>query len=146
MSESKESILRLMNEYCFAVDRGDFDGFAALFRRGSFEIEGDPGGPMVGAEAVRSMLDNVTLYDGQPLCKHVMTNVQIDVDEGGDTASAQCYLTVYQAVPPDFPLQPIFMGHYKDRFARGDDGWHFTHRLITAMLVGNLSRHRADMA
>jgi len=146
MSDAKEAILRLMNEYCFAVDRGDFDGFAALFSKGRFEIEGDPGGAMAGAEAVRAMLDHVTLYDGQPLCKHVMTNVQIDVDTSGDTATGQCYLTVYQSVPPDFPLQPIFMGHYRDCFSRDRDGWHFTHRLITSMLVGDLSHHRADMA
>lgn len=145
MSESKDAILALMNEYCFAVDRGDLDGFANLFSRGSFEIEGDPGGPMVGSDAVRAMLDNVTLYDGVPHSKHVMSNVQIEVDDSGDTASAQCYLTVFQAVP-DFPLQPIFMGHYRDKFARDENGWYFTHRLIGSILVGDLSRHRADMA
>ena len=146
MVDSKEAILELMNEYCFSVDRGDLDGFAGLFEKGSFEIEGDPNGPLVGAQAVRGMLDNVTLYDGQTHTKHVMSNVQINIDEAGNSAAAQCYLTVYQAVPPDFPLQPIFIGHYRDRFARDNAGWHFTHRLITRMLVGNLSFHRADMA
>jgi hypothetical protein len=146
MSESKDAIRRLMNEYCHTVDRADMDGFAALFARGSFEIEGDPNGPMVGAEAVRAMLDNVTLYDGQTLAKHVMSNVQIEVNEAGDSATAQCYLTVFQCVPPDFPLQAIFMGHYHDRFQRDADGWYFSHRLISSMLVGDLSRHRADMA
>jgi len=146
MSESKDAILALMNEYCFSVDQGDLDGFANLFARGSFEIDGDPGGPMVGSETVRAMLANVTLYDGVPLSKHVMSNLQIEVDEDSGTATAQCYMAVFQAVPPDFPLQPIFMGHYKDRFTRDDSGWHFTHRLISNILVGDLSRHRADMA
>lgn len=142
----KDAIFSLMNEYCFSVDRGDLDGFAALFDKGSFEIEGDPNGPLVGAKAVRGMLDNVTLYDGETHAKHVMSNVQIEIDDSGNTASAQCYLTVFQAVPPDFPLQAIFIGHYRDRFARDEAGWHFTHRLITRVLVGDLSAHRADMA
>ncbi|MCP4299162.1 MAG: hypothetical protein GY783_01135 [Gammaproteobacteria bacterium] len=30
-----------MNEYCYAVDRGDLDGFANLFANSSFEIIGD---------------------------------------------------------------------------------------------------------
>lgn len=135
-----------MNEYCYAVDRGDLDGFANLFTNSSFEIIGDPGGPMHGSEAVRRMLDNVTLYDGKPNTKHVMSNLQIDIDEPGHSAAAQCYITVFQAVPPDFPLQAIFMGHYTDRFDNADGQWRFSSRRISPDLIGDLSRHRADMA
>lgn len=147
MTDSKEQILRLMNEYCYRVDAGDFDGFAALFEHGLFLVEGDPSGGQRGAGAVRALLDNVTLYDdGKPHCKHVLSNVTIDVDEAADTARAQSYLTVYQAVPPDFPLQPIFLGHYRDRFERVDGVWRFAERRISPDLVGDLSRHRSDMA
>ena len=83
MSDSKDAILNLMNEYCFSVDRGDLDGFAKLFETGSFEIDGDPNGALVGTKAVRGMLDNVTLYDGQTHTKHVMSNVQIKIDDTG---------------------------------------------------------------
>jgi hypothetical protein len=146
MSSSRDAIRHLMNEYCFSVDRGDLDAFARLFAQGRFEIAGDPNGALSGADAVRAMLDNVTLYDGVPHSKHVMSNLQIEVDESAGTASAQCYITVFQAVPPDFPLQAIFIGHYRDRFERDESGWHFSHRLISPDLVGDLSFHRADMA
>lgn len=146
MNDAQQSIRRLMNEYCFSVDRGDLDGFASLFANGSLEIIGDPAGPMRGSDAVRRMLDNVTLYDGKPLTKHVMSNLQIDVDENGDSAVAECYITVFQAVPPDFPLQPIFLGHYRDNFEKIDDSWRFSSRQISPDLIGNLGRHRADMA
>ncbi len=43
-------------------------------------------------------------------------------------------------------LQAIFIEHYQDKFARDDAGWYFTHRLITRVLVGNLSFHRAEMS
>jgi hypothetical protein len=135
-----------MNEYCYAVDRGDLDGFANLFANSSFEVIGDPGGPMHGSEAVRRMLDNVTLYDGKPNTKHVMSNVQIEIDEQGQRAVAQCYITVFQAVPPDFPLQAIFMGHYTDSFDNADGQWRFSSRRISPDLIGDLSQHRADMA
>ena len=145
MSDDHTDILRLMNEYCYSVDRGDLDGFAALFSHSSFEIIGDPGGPLQGSDAVRGMLRNVTLYDGKTHTKHLMSNVQIDVDAGRVSAKAQSYITLFQALP-DFPLQPIFIGHYFDEFERIGGQWRFRSRSISPDLVGDLSRHRADMA
>ena len=75
-----------------------------------------------------------------------MSNVEININETAGSASAQCCLTVFQAVPLDLPLQAIFIEHYQDKFARDDAGWYFTHRLITRVLVGNLSFHRAEMS
>jgi hypothetical protein len=146
MSNATHEIRRLMNEYCYAVDRGDLDGFAHLFANGSFEVIGDPAGPANGAEAVRRVLDNVTLYDGKTHTKHVLSNVLIDVNDGGESAVAQSYITLYQALPPDFPLQAIFIGHYHDRFEKVSDNWRFASRRISPDLVGDLSRHRSDMA
>lgn len=146
MSEDRHAILSLMNEYCYRIDGGDLDGFADLFKHGVFEVAGDPGGPLRGSRAVREMLDNVTLYeDGKPQSKHVMSNVQIDVNEAGDRATAQSYITVFQAVP-GFPLQPIFIGHYRDEFERAESEWRFRKRSISPDLIGDLSHHRADMA
>jgi len=146
MNRDKEAILRLMNEYCYRVDQGDLEGFAALFEHGSFGIIGDPSGPDVGREAVMETLQNVILYDGKPQTKYVMSNVQIDLDDSGNGASAQCYITVFQALPPDFPLQAIFGGHYHDRFEKTASGWRFVSRDISPDLLGDLRRHRADMA
>lgn len=146
MNEAKESILRLMNEYCYLIDAGDIEGFAGLFEYGSFHVLGDPEGPRVGKEAVLAMLQNVTMYDGKPQTQHVMSNVQIDLDESGTGATARCYILVFQALPPDFPMQPIFGGHYRDRFEMSDSGWRFVSRAISPELIGDLSRHRADMA
>ena len=146
MNDSKAEILRLMNEYCYRVDAGDFEGFAGLFEHASFHVIGDPAGVLEGAQGVRGLLANVTLYDGKPQTKHVMTNVQIDIDESSNIATAQSYITVFQALPPDFPLQAIFIGHYYDMFENATKGWRFKSREISPDLIGDLSRHRADMA
>ena len=135
-----------MNEYCYRIDLGDIDGFAALFAFGSFGIKGDPAGPCNGMEAMIEMLQNVILYDDKPQTKHVMSNVQIDVADDASEATAQCYIIVFQSLPPDFPMQPIFGGHYYDRFVKTVDGWVFASREISADLLGDLSRHRSDMA
>lgn len=144
--DDEAAIRGLMNAYCYRIDAGDLDGFAALFARGTWRVAGDPRGGDTGSAAVRATLGNVILYDGVPRTKHVMGSVEITVEPGASRATAQCYIVVFQAVPPDFPLQAIFAGHYHDSFERRDGAWHFTLRDIRPDLVGDLSRHRADMA
>lgn len=143
--ESIHAIQRLMNEYCYSVDTGDFDAMAALFEHGSFQFIGDEDSVLTGTKEMRAMLNNVTLYEGQPNTKHVMSNVQIDVDDNNARAVAQCYITVFQAVPNQFPLQAIFIGCYHDHFERIDSEWRFKQRSISPDLIGDLAFHRADM-
>jgi hypothetical protein len=139
---AEQRILALMAEYCDSIDRGDLDGCAALFRGGRWGITGDLA---EGEAAVRALLANVTLYDGLPRTRHLMSNVLIEVAADGDQATARSCLTVMQGVPPDFPLQAIFIGSYHDVFVREEDQWHFRERVIVPDLVGDLSRHRGDM-
>jgi hypothetical protein len=139
---AEQRILALMAEYCDSIDRGDLDACAALFRGGRWGIAGDLA---EGEAAVRALLANVTLYDGLPLTRHLMSNVLIEVAADGDQATARSCIMVMQAVPPDFPLQPIFIGSYHDVFAREAEQWYFRERVIVPDLVGDLSRHRSDM-
>ena len=144
MDSAKDSILELMNEYCYRIDRGDLQGFADLFSQGTWLVQGDPTGGDTGSAAVMETLKNIILYEGKPNTKHVMSNIQVEVAPDGKTATAQCYITVNQAVPPNFPLQPIFIGDYHDSFTCTDGVWHFTLRDIQPDLAGDLSHHRAD--
>lgn len=139
---AEQRILALMTEYCDSIDRGDLDGCAALFRRGRWGIAGDLA---EGEAAVRALLANVTLYEGIPRTRHLMSNVLINVAADGNHATARSCLMVMQGVPPDFPLQAIFIGSYRDVFACEAGQWHFRERVIVPDLVGDLSRHRSDM-
>ena len=144
MSEaSREAILALMREYCDSIDRGDLAGCAELFADGAWGIVGDLAH---GSAAVKAQLDNVTLYDGVPLTRHLMSNAQIFVDEDDQTARAQSCITVMQCVPDRLPMQAIFIGSYADRFEKREGNWCFIERAITPDLVGDLSAHREDMA
>ncbi len=142
-SDDEQQIVALLCEYCDSVDRGDLDSFAGLFADGAWGIAGDLA---TGAAAVRAVLDNVIIYDGTPNTRHLMSNVQIAVGEGGDSATARCCITVMQCVPGDFPLQAIFIGTYHDRLRKRDGRWQFVERVIEPNLVGDMSRHRSDMA
>lgn len=141
--QDEQEILGLLAEYCDSVDRGDLDGFAGLFAEGEWGIAGDLA---AGAAAVRAVLDNVIIYEGTPNTRHLMSNVQIAVAENGESATARCCITVMQCVPGDFPLQAIFIGTYHDKLRKRDGRWQFVERVIVPDLVGDMSRHRSDMA
>jgi 3-phenylpropionate/cinnamic acid dioxygenase small subunit len=136
MPDSAGQITALVYRYCELFDTGQFDEFAAQFEHGQWH-RADP-----GAAAARRWIDEyVHLYDdGLPRTKHLTTNLTVEVDEGGGTATARSYITVLQALP-DFPLQPIFAGRYRDRFARVDGRWRWTRREVIGDLYGDVSHH-----
>ncbi len=136
---ARDDILSLMNQYCFTIDTGDFEGFAQLFADGEWTIEG--GVVARGKDQLLAGMVNVRTYrDGTPRTRHVTSNIDLSIDEVSGTASSQCYVTVFQQAP-DFPLQVIFSGHYFDDFARLDGRWRFKRRLIRHTLVGDMSAH-----
>lgn len=50
------------------------------------------------------------------------------------------YVTVFQSLP-DFALQPIHAGRYRDRFALVDGRWRWRRREAIGDLYGDISRH-----
>ena len=91
---------------------------------------------------MREILKGLTrVYDdGLPHSHYVVSNLMIDIEDGGDTATAWSYYTVFQSLP-DFALQPISAGRYQDAFARVDGKWRFTSRQMHADHSADLSRH-----
>lgn len=136
---SETEILRLMTRYCFLVDTADFDGFSELFAHGEWGMEG-AAPPAKGKDGLMAALKLIKLHDGSPRTKHCMTNHLIEVDEDAGTAKAQCYITIFMQTD-NFPLQPIFIGHYFDDFERVDGEWQFKARLMRHPLAGDSSAH-----
>ncbi len=135
MSDSVQVLTAMVHRYCELFDTGDFDAFASQFQHGVW-YKAAP-----GAESVLAFLDeHVLLYGGLPCTKHVTTNLVVDVDDDDQTATASSYVTVFQALP-DFPLQPIFTGRYKDRFERVGGVWRWRERQVIGDLRGDTSRH-----
>jgi len=140
MADSAGQITALVYRYCELFDTGRFDEFAAQFEHGQWHKAG------LGAAAARRWIDDhVHVHDELPRTKHVTTNLTVDVDEDAGTATARSYVTVLQALP-DFPLQPIFAGRYRDRFTLVDGCWRWTRREVIGDLYGDVSHHVRDHA
>jgi ketosteroid isomerase-like protein len=137
---AERDIENLVARYAELVDAGDFTGLGDLLSDAVFGGEGDAvvRGRELIEQTFRAM---VRVYeDGTPRTKHVTTNINLEVDAGGERATARSYVTVFQALP-DLPMQPIVAGRYQDRFERGPGGWRFVERRFTTDLVGDVSHH-----
>ncbi len=137
-----QQIEQLLYLYAERIDLGDFKAVADLFRHASIV---DPGGSTVakGFEQVLTLYQQSTrIYDDNhtPHTQHVTTNIIIDVEPQGQTATARSCFTVFQSLP-DFPLQAIIAGRYHDTFEQVEQHWRFTKRVMRPELLGDLSRH-----
>lgn len=136
---SRAEIEQLLYAYAERLDLGDFAGVGMLFEAGTYRSSA--GGHYVGAAQVQATLERlVKRYDGIPRTKHVITNVMVEIEESGRSASARSYFTVYQATD-NLPLQVVICGRYHDRFECVHDAWRFADRLILVDLLGDLREH-----
>lgn len=133
------AITNLIAKYAELVDAGDFAAVGALFSHGTF---GASAGSVQGDTAVEKLLSGMVIRyeDGTPRTHHVTTNIAVEFDEEAGTAVARSYFTVFQALP-DFPLQAIAAGHYRDRFECPDGAWRFAERQVEITLPGDLTHH-----
>lgn len=140
-----EQIRALIGAYAERLDAGDLDGVAALFEHGTFR-SARGGDPLVGGDAVRRQYEPVILYPDEggstPRTKHVLGNIEVEVEVDGVAATARCTFTVLQAVVPG-SLRAVLAGRYEDQFERVDGTWRFTERVVHPDLVGDLSGHMA---
>ena len=135
------SIHNLIYKYARLVDDGNFDGVGELFSAGKLVFLDDINETEVsGSENITSLYESTTrrYEDGTPKTHHATSNIELEIT--GDIAFATSYFTVFQQLP-DFPLQVIIAGYYRDEFSKQDTVWSFTRRSIKVTLVGDTSRH-----
>jgi len=135
-----EEIARLIYTYAERLDAGDFEGVADLFARATFRSDRRPEVRRGREDVLAVYRATVAVYEGKPSTRHVTTNVIVEVEPSGESASARSYYTVFQA-RPELALQPVIAGRYHDRFSRRDGVWEFTDRMVYVDLVGDLRFH-----
>jgi 3-phenylpropionate/cinnamic acid dioxygenase small subunit len=141
MAVSDEQAIRnLLYRYMDATDAGDFATRAELFAHATVWFP-EPIGALRGAAVAELFRSRQRMYAGIPRTTHLSTNVIIDFDDDGLGATVQSRYLVLQETP-DFPLQPIIVGRYHDRFERVDGMWRFAERRFLIDLVGDMSAHQ----
>src|SRR5262249_15388804 len=138
-ASDRDAILALVYGYSDAIDRGDYDALAALFRHGDFVMT--DGQRLRGEGLAAWFRDALGLYDdGTPRTTHSNPSVVIQLDDQGATATARTSVLVFQALEGD--IRCIYSGLYDDEFERHpEEGWCFLVRRSTTRLVGDMSHH-----
>ncbi|MCH2188015.1 nuclear transport factor 2 family protein [Myxococcota bacterium] len=142
MRDHAREIENLLYVYAERIDAGDFEGVGALLEDCTIVTE-DGQSVATGAEAICRLYEQSTRrYDdnGTPHTQHVITNVIVEIEEGGKAASARSRFTVLQALS-SLPLQTIVAGRYIDRFELSTVGWRFRERCMKVEHLGRLDQH-----
>lgn len=135
----EQQINNLLHRYAELIDGARFDECAALFERAVFRM----GEHDVTPEQMLAHWKSLVIVhpDGTLRTAHVTTNLLIEFDESGTSATCRSRFTVLQQTDT-LALQPICSGRYHDTFAVTETGeWYFTSRAYAMPLVGNTSEH-----
>lgn len=116
--------------YARAIDFRDYDTFLTLF---TDDAVLDAGDQLDGLDAIRAAIRR---RPDELRSRHVISNVFIDILNERE-ARGISYVTVYRHHgleslrhgPAPLP-GPAAVGHYEDRFVRGDAGWQFKSRRL----------------
>jgi 3-phenylpropionate/cinnamic acid dioxygenase small subunit len=136
------AITALVHAYARLLDDGDLDGIARLFEHATWRSTAT-GEVYRGTDEVRRVYDRVQLYDGSPRTAHLITNLDVTLDDGARTAAAHCCFTVLHGIVPGEPVEVILTGTYEDRFEKVAGRWRFADRLFAVRLSGDLRTHFA---
>lgn len=136
------AIQRLINLYFVHVDEADFDAAGALFDRADMVYPAS--GKVIrsdGTAVAALMRSFVKLHGpgGRPLTRHHSGNLIIEPD-GDAAATARCGAVIFQAAE-NFPLQPVGVASYRDRFVKEAGAWRFARREMELTMTGDLSQH-----
>jgi ketosteroid isomerase-like protein len=132
--------VELVARYAEAIDAGDFAGVGALLA--DAELLDEQGNRIAaGAEQIQALYEATTLRhdDGTPMTAHVITNTIVDV-VGADELELRSRFVVFQGTDT-LALQPVVVGRYVDRVARGGDRWRFVRRTMIPERWGDVSEH-----
>ena len=93
VSDSVDAISNVIAIYAELVDNGDLAGLAALLSDAAIGVVGETA-QLTGRDAILDLFrKTVRIYeDGTPRTKHVITNIQVEVDDDAGTAMAAVVL------------------------------------------------------
>ncbi|HLW71559.1 MAG TPA: nuclear transport factor 2 family protein [Candidatus Binataceae bacterium] len=138
--EEKEAIRDLMSEYCFYVDNGEFEKFAALFALdGIFET--GPLGKLEGRRAIHDFIAAHVPRAGEgPARKHCTMNHLIRVN--GAEARADSYIVVVREAGDG--IIASLAGRYEDQLIKEAGAWRFKVRKIHFDISGDLGLKKPE--
>ncbi len=134
-------IQKLMYEYCWRIDSGDFDGVCDLLKDAQISYDGKLTYDRNPKAYMMTLKPIVRFEDGTPKTCHMCIDPIIEVAEDGLTAKGRSYTVVVQGVTGEFMPRIIWVDRKFDTFVKENGKWRFDTRNFVARAVGDTSRH-----
>jgi hypothetical protein len=118
----KIELLEVVQRYCRAIDRRDYDLLRSVYHPGAIDLHGSNfQGPVEGfIEVVPRDLEPYSITS------HMITNALFVVD--GDTAEGESCVLANHVTKDNPPRHLVAAARYLDRFERRDGVWRIAHR------------------
>jgi ketosteroid isomerase-like protein len=124
---------QLVTDYAFYRDRPNADAVASLFTAdATFNLMGKQ---FVGREAIRA---RVAAGAGGAVFRHLVSTINIEVSNSGESARGVTYVVVYRGsaadLPQELPERPT-IGEYHDEFRLTQEGWKIAKRAFVPVFL-----------
>jgi ketosteroid isomerase-like protein len=143
----KAAIQEVINGYCDALNRNDWDAYEALFTPDAvWELSAPWGFKVEGARAIRELISKLVGRGDFIVQTSQSTVVKL---VGPDRATATT--SVHETSRGKDGGSSLHLGIYCDELVRGADGWKFQHRFFQSVyydetpLTGRVDIARADL-
>nr|WP_245848998.1 nuclear transport factor 2 family protein [Mycobacterium palustre] len=124
---ARDELLELVNSYCRAVDRADYEALRNLYHPDATDAHGSFS--TGGVEQFIAQLQAAEPY--VRVSQHNITTTNFAIE--GETARGEIYCLVFHTFAgPEHDLDVIIGGRYLDTYAKHDSRWKFGRRTIVA--------------
>ena len=127
--EDRLAIHDLFVRYATALDDGEVETVVACFTVDA-ALESPAIGGIQGEGAIRAFAERFAAWrEAGTQFRHLITNLAVDIDAGGERARATAYLLVL--ISKDNAHRTLPPGRYECELAKQQDGvWRFTRRVV----------------
>jgi len=126
----ERAIENLMVSYAYANDDADIKLLGSLYKDAVFHIDEVSAKGSGEIEAIAGSMIQI-MENGRSATTHEITNIIIEIDTNGETATGRAYFTLYKTLSGN-PREAIMSGRYADKFFF-DQGWHFKERKASVL-------------
>jgi hypothetical protein len=124
---ARDELHQLVNSYCRAVDRGDYETLRSLYHPEATDSHGS-----FSTGGVEQFI--AQLREAEPyvlVSQHNITTTNFVIE--GDTARGEIYCLVFHTFAgPENDIDVIIGGRYLDKYTKHDGRWKFDQRTIVA--------------
>jgi len=132
----ERAIENLMVSYAYENDDANIIKLGEIFNKATFRLDNIV---LESREEIERLANHMIILreDGRSSTTHELTNIIIEIDSDGSSATGKAYWTLYQSVSGS-PRQAVMSGRYEDKLSFVDHKWIFAERNATTLWKLNL--------